>query len=86
MTILVPFLRHLNTDTLAFFMLVALAVLSSIHGKNSETRESAPARVTTNEAVIKAGQRTILDLDPREKGTNADSARLTAGESAQSFY
>jgi hypothetical protein len=51
-TILAPFLRHLNTGTLAFFMLVALALLSSIHGKNSETRESAPARITKSEVII----------------------------------
>ena len=51
-TILAPFLRHLNTGTLAFFMLVALALLSSIHGKNSETRESAPAKATKSEIVI----------------------------------
>jgi len=51
-TVLAPFLRHLNTGTLAFFMLVALALLSSIHGKNSETRESAPAKATKSEIVI----------------------------------
>ena len=50
--VLTPFLRHLNTGTLAFFMLVALALLSSIHGKNSETRESAPAKATKSEIVI----------------------------------
>ena len=68
-TILAPFLRHLNTGTLAFFMLVALALLSSIHGKNSETRESAPVKVTTTEAITKAGQRTTLDSDLGEKKT-----------------
>ena len=51
-TILAPFLRHLNTGTLAFFMLVALALLSSIHGKNSETRESASAKAIKTEVVI----------------------------------
>ena len=51
-TILAPFLRHLNIGTLAFFMLVALALLSSIHGKNSETRESAPAKSTKTEVDI----------------------------------
>jgi plastocyanin len=52
MTVLTPFLRHLNTGTLAFFLLVALALLSSIHGKNSETRKSAPAKATKSEIVI----------------------------------
>ena len=51
-SVLSPFLRHLNTGTLAFFMLVALALLSSIHGKNSETGESAPAKATKSEIVI----------------------------------
>jgi hypothetical protein len=68
-TVLTPFLRHVNTSNLAFFMLVALALLSSTHGKDAETRESAPAKVTTSEVIIKAGQRTILDLDLGEKGT-----------------
>ena len=52
MTVLTPFLRHLNTGTLAFVLFVALALLSSIHGKNSETRESAPAKATKSEFVI----------------------------------
>ena len=52
MTVLTPFLRHLNTGTLAFVLFVALALLSSIHGKNSETRESAPAKATKSEIVI----------------------------------
>jgi len=51
-TILAPFLRHLNTGTLAFFMLVALALLTSIHGKNSETRESAAAKAIKTEVGI----------------------------------
>jgi plastocyanin len=51
-TVLTPFLRHLNTGTLAFVLFVALALLSSIHGKNSETKESAPAKPTKSEVVI----------------------------------
>jgi plastocyanin len=47
-----PFLRHLNTGTLAFVMFVALALLSSTHGKNSEARESAPPKATKTEVVI----------------------------------
>ncbi len=68
-TVLTPFLRHLNTGTLAVVMLVALALFSSTRGKDAETRESAPAKVTTSEVIIKAGQRTILDLDLGEEGT-----------------
>src|SRR6266513_1478142 len=51
-SVLSPFLRHVNTGTLAFFMLVALVLLRSIHGNNSETRESAPAKATKSEIVI----------------------------------
>jgi len=68
-TVLTPFLRHLNTGTLAVVMLVALALFGSTRGKDAETRESAPAKVTTSEVIIKAGQRTILDLDLGEEGT-----------------
>ena len=49
---LTPFLRHLNTGTLAFVMFVALALLSSTHGKDSETRESAPQKAAKTEVVI----------------------------------
>jgi len=51
-SVLSPFLKHLNTGTLAFVMFVALALLSSTHGKDSETRESAPAKATKSEIVI----------------------------------
>jgi len=50
--VLTPFLRHLNTGTLAFVLFVALALLSSIRGKEPETRESAPAKATKTEVVI----------------------------------
>src|SRR6478672_7364013 len=43
-TVLSPFLRHLNTGTLAF--------LSSTHGKNAETSESVPSKATKTEVVI----------------------------------
>src|SRR6266436_5894257 len=47
-----PLLRHLNTGTLAFFMLVALALLTTMRGKEPETRDSAPAIATETEVVI----------------------------------
>jgi hypothetical protein len=47
-----PILKHLNTGTLAFAMFVALALLSSTHGKDSQTGESAPVRATKTEVVI----------------------------------
>jgi len=51
-TVLSPFLRHLNTGTLASVMFLALAFLSSTHGKNPETRESVPSKATKTEVVI----------------------------------
>ena len=51
-TVLSPFLRHLNTGTLAFVMFVAFALLSSIRGKESEVRELASAKATRTEVVI----------------------------------
>ena len=47
-----PILKRLNTGTLAFAMSVALALLSSTHGKDSQTRESAPVKATKTEVVI----------------------------------
>ena len=51
-TVLSPFLRHVNTRTLALFLFVALALLSTMRGKEPETRESAPAKATKTEVVI----------------------------------
>jgi plastocyanin len=51
-TILTPFLRHLNTGTLAFVLFIALALLSTMRGKEPETRESAAAKSTKTEVVI----------------------------------
>jgi len=51
-SIISPFLRHLNTSTLAFALFVALALLNTIHGKEPETRESAHARDTEPEVAI----------------------------------
>src|SRR6266480_1852560 len=51
-TVLTPFLRHLNTGTLAFVLFVALALLNTMRGKEPETRESAPANATKTEVII----------------------------------
>src|SRR5438034_11681855 len=51
-SVLSPFLRHLNMGTLAFIMFVALALLSTTRGKEAETRELAPAGTTKSEVVI----------------------------------
>ena len=45
-------LKHLNTGTLALAMFVVLALLSSTHGKDSQTRDSAPVRATKTEVTI----------------------------------
>ena len=68
-TVLTRFLRHLNMGTLAFVMFVALASLPNTRGKEAETKSSILVKAPKTEVVIKGGQRTILDLDLREKGT-----------------
>lgn len=51
-SVIAPFLRRLNTGTLAFVLFVALALLNTMRGKEPETRESAPARATKTEVLI----------------------------------
>jgi plastocyanin len=51
-TVLSPFLRHLNTGSLAFVLFVALTLLSTMRGKEPETRKSAPTKATKTEVVI----------------------------------
>jgi plastocyanin len=51
-SVLYPLLRHSNTGTLAFAMFVAVALLSSTHGKDSETRASAPVKAIKTEVAI----------------------------------
>ena len=51
-SVLSPFLRHVNTGTLAFVLFVALALLSTTRGREAETRESAPVKATKSEVVI----------------------------------
>ena len=41
-TVLTPFLRHLNTGTLAIFLFVALASLTSIRNREVEAKGSIP--------------------------------------------
>ena len=45
-------LRHLNMGTLATIMLVALALLSATHGKETEAKESATAGATKSGVVV----------------------------------
>jgi plastocyanin len=51
-TVLIPFLRHLNTGTLAILLFVALASLTSIRGREVETRGSMPVEAGKNEIAI----------------------------------
>jgi len=60
-SVLSPILKHLNTGTLAFAMIVSLALLSSpvvafpltfLQHKDSQTRESAPVKATKTEVAI----------------------------------
>jgi plastocyanin len=51
-TVLTPFLRHLNTGTLAFVMLVALATLTNMRGKEAQTTASVPVKESTAKIVI----------------------------------
>jgi plastocyanin len=52
MSVLTPFLSHVNTRTLAFAMFVAFALLSSTRGKESEIRDLASTKDTKAEVVI----------------------------------
>jgi plastocyanin len=51
-TVLSPFLRHLNTGALAFVMFLAFALLSCIRGKESEVRDLVSTKSTKIEVVI----------------------------------
>jgi hypothetical protein len=48
-SVLSPFLRHVNTGTLALIMFVALAFLSTTRGKEAETRELIPTGTTKSD-------------------------------------
>ena len=51
-TVFTRFLRHLNTGTLAFLLLVALASLTNMRGKEAETKASIPVEASKTEVVI----------------------------------
>ena len=51
-SVLCPLLKHLNTGILAFAMFVAVALLNGTHGKDSETRASAPVKAIKTEVAI----------------------------------
>ena len=47
-----PFLRHLNTGTLAVFLLIALASLTNLRVREAETKASTPVKADKAEVVI----------------------------------
>ena len=51
-TVLTPFIKHVNTSALALVMFVALAFLDTTRGKDPETGASAPPPATKTETVI----------------------------------
>lgn len=51
-SVLCPLLKHLNTGTLPFAMFVAVALLSSAHGKDCKTKASAPVTAIKAEVAI----------------------------------
>ena len=67
-TVLTPFLRHLNTGTLAFIMFVALALLSNTRGKEAETRELAPVETTKSEVIIDKQHDNVPNVVTRAAG------------------
>jgi hypothetical protein len=62
-TVLTPFIRHVNTGALAFVMFVALALLSTTHGKDSETRGSAPSKVSQGSLEVSSATDEFNDGD-----------------------
>jgi plastocyanin len=51
-TVLTPFLRQLNTGTLAILLFVALAALTNIPSREVESKGSIPIEVSKNEIAI----------------------------------
>jgi hypothetical protein len=82
-SVLTPFLRHVNTGTLAFVMFVAVALLNTTHGKDSEPRESTPPKAAKSEVVIdyfSFSPKTLttpVGATVAKKDTQAVSAQLT---------
>ena len=77
MTVLTPFLRHLNTGTLAFFLLVALASLTNMRGKEAETKASIPVKASRSEVVIDSfsfsPKTTVVPIGATVTWTNHDN-------------
>jgi hypothetical protein len=75
-SVISPFLRHMNMGTLVFIMLVALALLSTTRSKESETRESATTGASKSEVVIDKHHESIDAVRP---GTSDYRTELAQG-------
>ena len=88
-TVLSPFLRHVNTGALAFVMFVALAFLSSTNGKNPETRASASSKNAKTEVVIDdfsfSPQTITVPVGATVTWTNQDNAAHTVTSADNQF-
>jgi plastocyanin len=51
-SVISPFVKHVNTGTLVLAMFVAVALLNTTHGKNVEPRRSAALEALKTEVVI----------------------------------
>jgi hypothetical protein len=77
MSVLFPFLKHINTRTIALIMFFGLALLSNIRGTETETEESAPTK-TTKSGVVVIDKRLEL-LNAVRLGILDDSTRAAQG-------
>jgi hypothetical protein len=75
LSVLSPFLRHLNTGNLAIIMFVALALLSNTRGEESETRKPAPTETTKSEVVIDKHHEFIGAVRPGASDYRTESAQ-----------
>jgi plastocyanin len=84
-----PFLSYLNTCTLAFALVIALALLTSIRGKDAETQGSALPKNTKTEVVIdnfSFSPRTFaVPLGATVTWTNHDNAAHTVTSTDNQF-
>ena len=84
-----PILKHSNTGTLALPMFVVLALLSSTHGDDFQTRDSAPVKATKTEVAIdnfSFSPRTLtLSVDATVTWINHDNAPHVVSSAGNQF-
>jgi hypothetical protein len=74
-SVLSPFLKHLNMGTLALVMFVALALLSSTRGKESPIRDSPLGKAAKSEIVIDKDHKLIDAVRPATLDYRTESAQ-----------